>query len=191
MTSDPALPADAERPGEDVWESWARCGERAVGDALRCTWGEAYEIGVDGGQWWFRRKDGIGGIETAVSPDCLLAQIVIDYDCLPVRCAASGRGAHGFGIPPSGRPVDGRVPAPSPSSCGSLAHGVDVMNSLSQLSAVQLAKAYEAADYLCGVKDALDAELAIKLDTLRADFAAAIEDGAPVDHAECRAAETG
>jgi hypothetical protein len=57
------------------------------------------------------------------------------------------------------------------------------MNNLSRLSAVQLAKAYEAADYLCGVRDALDAGLAIKLDTLRADLAAAIEDHAPADHA--------
>ena len=40
---------------------------------------------------------------------------------------------------------------------------VDVMNGLSRLSAVQLSKAYEAADYLCGVRDALNAELAIKL----------------------------
>jgi hypothetical protein len=67
-----------------------------VVEALCCTWGEGYEIGVDEGQWWFRRKDGIGGTETAASPDCLLAQMVIDYDCLPVRfppparCLADG-----------------------------------------------------------------------------------------------------
>jgi hypothetical protein len=65
------------------------------------------------------------------------------------------------------------------------------MNSLSRLSAVQLGKAYEAADCLCGVKDALDAGLAIKLDTLRADLAAAIEDHDPADHGERCAAETG
>jgi hypothetical protein len=62
---------------------------------------------------------------------------------------------------------------------------VDAMNNLSRLSPTQLGKAYEAADYLCGVRNALDAELATKLDTLRADLAAAIEDGAPVDHGEC------
>lgn len=63
------------------------------------------------------------------------------------------------------------------------------MNNLSRLSPVQLGEAYRAVDYLCEVKDALDAELAIKLGTLRADLAAAFEDRAPVDRVESRAAE--
>jgi hypothetical protein len=50
------------------------------------------------------------------------------------------------------------------------------MNNLSRLSAAQLGEAYRAAGYLCEVKHALDTELAIKLDTLHADLAAAIED---------------
>jgi hypothetical protein len=124
VTSSPALPTDAERSGEDTWDIWARCGERAAVEALRCTWGEAYEVGVDEGRWWFRRKDGKGGTETAASPDCLQAQIVIDYSVLPVRCPPPPRGpltAAGYhqrptcsGTPPrpspppsSGRPADG------------------------------------------------------------------------------------
>jgi hypothetical protein len=50
------------------------------------------------------------------------------------------------------------------------------MNNLSRLSAVQLGEAYRAVGYLCEVQHALDTELAIKLDTLHADLAAAIED---------------
>jgi hypothetical protein len=47
------------------------------------------------------------------------------------------------------------------------------------LTADQLARAYGAADYLLGLPVRLDAELAIKLDTLRADLTAAIEDSGP------------
>lgn len=113
MTSGPALPADAERPGEDIWDVWGRCGERAVVEALRCTWGEAYEVGMDGGQWWFRRKDGMGGTETAASPDGLLAQIVIDHDALPVRCPPPARPTDRYGIPPMAS-CGGTSPRPSP-----------------------------------------------------------------------------
>ena len=84
-------------------------------EALRCTWGEAYEVGVDGGLWWFRRKDGIGGIETATSPDGLLAQIVTDHDVLPVRCPPLPYGSlTATGYQPSGPLVDGTAPDPSP-----------------------------------------------------------------------------
>src|ERR1700723_908513 len=87
--TDPLFAAFEDRPDEDTAE--VRLGEWAVVEALCCTWGEAYEVGVDEGQWWFRRKDGIGGTETATSPDRLLAQMVIDHDCLPVRCAPPAR----------------------------------------------------------------------------------------------------
>jgi hypothetical protein len=68
---------------------------------------------------------------------------------------------------------------------------VDVMNNLSRLSGSQLGEAYRAVDYLCGVKESLDAELAIKLDTLHADLAAAIEDRALSDLGEYCATEAG
>ena len=50
---------------------------------------------------------------------------------------------------------------------------------LGNLNADQLAQAHEAADYLLGLPVRLDAELKIKLDTLRADLTAAIEDRQP------------
>jgi hypothetical protein len=54
---------------------------------------------------------------------------------------------------------------------------------LSNLSAGQLAKAHEAADYLLSLPARLDAELGIKLDTLRADLTAEMEDRGPTDPA--------
>jgi hypothetical protein len=70
---------------------------------------------------------------------------------------------------------------------------VDIMNNLSRLSSIQLGEAHKAVDYLCEVKDALDAEVATKLDTLHADLAAAIEDRAlaDLDLGERRTAEEG
>lgn len=50
---------------------------------------------------------------------------------------------------------------------------------LRNLSIDQLTKAHEAADYLLGLPVRLDAVLAVKLDTLRADLTAAIEDCEP------------
>lgn len=54
-------------------------------DALQRTWGAEYEIGCDDGEWWFRRRDGIGGRETAPTPDELHAMIVENYNFRPVR----------------------------------------------------------------------------------------------------------
>jgi hypothetical protein len=50
---------------------------------------------------------------------------------------------------------------------------------LGNLSIGQLGKAHEAADYLLKLPMRLDAELTVKLDTLRADLTAAIEDYEP------------
>ena len=50
---------------------------------------------------------------------------------------------------------------------------------LRNLTADQLTKAHKAADYLLNLPARLDAELSIKLDTLRADLTAAIEDSEP------------
>lgn len=88
----PALPIDGEWPDDDTCDNPAPCGEQAAVEALRCTWGEAYDIGAEEGLWWFRRKDGVGGTETAASPDLLLAQLVIDYGALPVRCPPLAHG---------------------------------------------------------------------------------------------------
>lgn len=50
---------------------------------------------------------------------------------------------------------------------------------LKDLTRDQLLKARESVDYLLGLPVRLDAELRIKLDTLRADLGAAIEDSEP------------
>jgi hypothetical protein len=50
---------------------------------------------------------------------------------------------------------------------------------LQHLTVAELGKAHAAADYLLGLPAHLDSQLAIKLDTLRADLTAAIEDHEP------------
>ncbi len=57
---------------------------------------------------------------------------------------------------------------------------------LQHLTATELGKAHEAADYLLGLPARLDSELAIKLDTLRADLMAAIEDHEPASRRPAR-----
>lgn len=69
---------------DDIW-NMPLPGEAAALDALRWHWDEAYDIGVEDGQWWYRRKDGIGGRETAATPDELRARIIVDYTVLPVH----------------------------------------------------------------------------------------------------------
>jgi hypothetical protein len=59
-------------------------GERAALEALVWNWGAAYEIGVDDGEWWCRRRDGIGGRESASTAEDLRAWIVTDYTIFPV-----------------------------------------------------------------------------------------------------------
>ena len=53
--------------------------------ALQWNWGDAYDIGRDGDEWWFRRRDGLGGRATASGPDALRRAIVDDYTFRPVR----------------------------------------------------------------------------------------------------------
>jgi hypothetical protein len=69
---------------DDTWEMPALSGEQAALEALCWHWGEVYEIGVDDGQWWYRRRDGKGGTETAITPDELRTQIITDYTIMPV-----------------------------------------------------------------------------------------------------------
>jgi hypothetical protein len=63
----PPYPGHADDP-DDAWDVPALPGQLAALDALRWHWGTAYEIGVDDGQWWYRRRDGKGGRETATPP---------------------------------------------------------------------------------------------------------------------------
>lgn len=62
------------------------------------------------------------------------------------------------------------------------------MTYLHHLTTAELGKAHQAADYLCGLPARLDPELAIKLDTLRADLTAEIEDRRQADLDARRAA---
>ncbi|MGH3158803.1 MAG: hypothetical protein ACRDNF_19825 [Streptosporangiaceae bacterium] len=50
---------------------------------------------------------------------------------------------------------------------------------VTHLSTAELIKARDAADHLLGVNARLDSVLLVKLDTLRADLGAAIEDRGP------------
>jgi hypothetical protein len=63
------------------------------------------------------------------------------------------------------------------------------MHNLTRLTPIQLDQASQAAAFLCELKDALNHELLIKLDTLHADLAAEIEDRTPVDPGQRRPAE--
>jgi hypothetical protein len=81
--TDSAYPARAGQPG-DTWQRPALPGQQAALDALVWNWGTAYEIGVDDGQWWYRRRDGKGGRETATTPDDLRTMIITEYSIYPV-----------------------------------------------------------------------------------------------------------
>ena len=56
------------------------------------------------------------------------------------------------------------------------------MTYLHQLTTAELSKAHHAAGYLYGLPARLDPDLAIKLDTLRADLTAELEDRQQADH---------
>jgi hypothetical protein len=77
------------QPDDDPWadDTWdmGLPSEQAALEALRLTWGECYDIGCDDGQWWYKRKDGTGGTETARTPDDLRTQIAQDYSIMPAR----------------------------------------------------------------------------------------------------------
>ena len=53
-------------------------------DELRYNWGEAYDIGTDGGMCTARRKDGRGGMLADPLPEGLRLRIQDDYAAMPV-----------------------------------------------------------------------------------------------------------
>ena len=81
---DPAYPGRTDEPGDDTWHTPALPGQQAALDALTWNWGQAYDIGHHDGQWWYRRRDGKGGTETASTPDDLHTKIITDYTTWPV-----------------------------------------------------------------------------------------------------------
>ena len=54
-------------------------------EALVWHWGDAYDIGLCDGTWWFQRRDGYGGRETAASSEALRGAIIQNYMHRPVR----------------------------------------------------------------------------------------------------------
>jgi hypothetical protein len=69
-------------PASRCAAAFASTGDAAL-DVLRWNWGEAYEIGHDT-RWWFRRRDGYGGVETAAGPEVLRSAIIENYTDRPV-----------------------------------------------------------------------------------------------------------
>jgi hypothetical protein len=63
----------------------ARTFDAAALEALRFLWGDGYEIGFDDEVWWYRRRDGKGGTQTAPYPDELNKMITDDHTFMPVR----------------------------------------------------------------------------------------------------------
>ena len=82
-SSGPANPDHTDQPTDDTWDM-PLPGQQAALDALRWHWGTAYHIGIDDGQWWYLRRDGKGGRETATTPGALRTMIITDYTTWPV-----------------------------------------------------------------------------------------------------------
>jgi hypothetical protein len=74
-----------ERAEEEGNATGGTQGDGTPLEVLRWNWGEAYEIGCDDGEWWYRRRDGLGGRQTAQNADALHKLVIEDYTFLPVR----------------------------------------------------------------------------------------------------------
>jgi hypothetical protein len=81
---DPAYPSRTDQPDDNTCDTPALPSQHAALEALQWNWGQAYEIGVDDGQWWYKRRDGKGATETASTPNALHTMIVTDYGTWPV-----------------------------------------------------------------------------------------------------------
>ena len=57
-------------------------------DLLGQIWGDVYDVGCDGRNWWYRRKDGTGTAYTATSPGEPHKVTADDHAFLPVRRAS-------------------------------------------------------------------------------------------------------
>ena len=67
-------------------------------EALRFGWGDAYEIGHDDERgYWAARRDRIGGLLTADTPDELRQAITEDYAVKPVPRKPAARGGRNDG----------------------------------------------------------------------------------------------
>ena len=69
-------------------------------EAIRCGWGDAYLVGHDDERgYWAARRDRIGGLLTALSPDELRQAITEDYTVKPVPREPAARGGRDRGKP--------------------------------------------------------------------------------------------
>lgn len=67
-------------PGDGQPQSTLAPAEQAALDAVRYGWGDAYLIGHDDERgYWAARRDRIGGLLTAPSPDELRQAVADDY----------------------------------------------------------------------------------------------------------------
>ncbi len=57
---------------------------RAALDAFLLGWDDVFEVGWDG-EWWYRRRDGIGGKVPAQTPEELGRRMAKEYQVNPVR----------------------------------------------------------------------------------------------------------
>jgi hypothetical protein len=84
----------AEKPAEDG--QLGGVDEEAL-EALRFGWGDAYLIGHDDERgYWAARRDRIGGLLTADSPDELRQAITDDYAVEPVPRETAARGGRDY-----------------------------------------------------------------------------------------------
>src|ERR1700728_2480923 len=101
MDGQAAPQAAGTNQGQEGLKPW----EEAALEAIRFGWGDAYLIGHDDERgYWAARRDRIGGLLTAPSPDELRRAIADDYAVKPVprEPAPGGRD--------SGKPVLGTDP---------------------------------------------------------------------------------
>jgi hypothetical protein len=92
--------ADTDRPGRADDESAPRPQDGHELEALRFGWGDAYLIDFDVERgYWAARRDRIGSLLTAASPDELRQAITEDYAAKPVPREPAARGRRDGGQP--------------------------------------------------------------------------------------------
>jgi hypothetical protein len=85
--------ADGAEPADGSLKPW----DQDALEAIRFGWDTAYLIGHDERGYWAARRDRIGGLLTAPSPDGLRQAITEDYAVKPVPREPGPRGASGNG----------------------------------------------------------------------------------------------
>ena len=88
--------AGGAEQAQDELKPW----DEAALAEIRFGWGDAYEIGHDNERgYWAARRDRIGGLLNADTPDLLRKAITEDYAAKPVPRKPVARGGRGAGKP--------------------------------------------------------------------------------------------